>query len=394
VGAAALLVIARTAVHDEGGVVRPCGSGGTAAAIPVRLREAAPMTNGRIRRITVIAPMYNEADHVEDLVADIAAQDWEGELELLVADGRSTDGSAERLQGAAARHGLSLTVIDKPERWVSPALNRCILAATGDLIVRVDCHSRYPADYLRRCAIAAEETGAENVGGLTVPTGRTPTERAVAAAVDSPFGGIGWTRHGREGRVEIDTVAFGAFRPNAFRIAGFFDETLERNQDDEFNLRLRRAGGQVVLDPKIRVFYRPRGSFRGLFRQYYEYGRWKAPVMRRHGRPTSARSLVPAAFVATLAALGPLSLWDRRATVVLAFVAGAYAALAFVFGVRCIRTRGEPWALLPRVLAVFVTVHTAHGIGMLAGWILPARKPVQALLNRARPPKMLGEERR
>lgn len=332
------------------------------------------MRRGRVRRISVIAPMYNEAEHVETLVADLAAQDWQGELELLVADGRSIDGSAEQLGAAAARHGVAATILDNPERWVSPGLNRCIRAATGDLIVRVDCHSRYPGDYLRRCAIAAEESGAENVGGITVPTGRTATERAVAAAVDSAFGGIGWTRHHSDERVEVDTVPFGAFRPEAFELAGLFDESLERNQDEEFNLRLRRAGGRIVLDPAIRVFYRPRGSFRRLFRQYYDYGRWKAPVMRRHRRATSTRSLVPAAFVAALVALVLLSMWHPHATALLVVKMTAYTALALGFGVVVLRRRHEPWRLLPRVLAVFFTVHVAHGTGMLVGWLRPAGK--------------------
>ncbi len=333
-------------------------------------REICMALSGRpVRRISVLAPMFNKVEQVDDLIADLAAQDWQGELELLVADGRSTDGSAERLLAAAERHGVAARVLDNPERWVSHALNRCIREATGDLLVRVDCHSRYPADYLRRCAIAAEETGAENVGGVQVSTGRTPMERAVAAAVDTAFGGIGWTRKPPGGRVEVDTVPFGAFRPKAFRMAGLFDESLVRNQDDEFNLRLRRAGGRIVLDPAIRVYYRPRGTFRRLFRQYYEYGRWKAPVMRKHRRATSARSLVPGAFVLALVSLVLLSMWHPRATALLALKIGAYTALAVGFGVLCLYRRQESWWLLPRVVAVFPTVHVAHGLGMLAGWL-------------------------
>ena len=322
-----------------------------------------------VRRISVIAPMFNEADHVDDLVADLAGQDWEGDLELLVADGRSTDASVERLRAAAERHGIALVILDNPERWVSHGLNRCIRRATGDLIVRVDCHSRYPADYLRRCKVAAEETGAENVGGVFVPTGRTATEHAVAAATDSPFGGVHWTRHASDERVETDTVPYGAFRPDAFRLAGLFDESLVRNQDDEFNLRLRRAGGRIVLDPAIRIFYRPRGSFRRLFRQYYEYGRWKAPVMRKHGRATSVRSLVPGGFVASVVVLAALALWLPAAVLLLGVELASYAAVALTFGVVGLRRRKLPWRLLPRVLAVFPTVHVAHGLGMLAGWL-------------------------
>jgi succinoglycan biosynthesis protein ExoA len=322
-----------------------------------------------IRRISVMAPMLDEAAHIENLVADLAAQDWDGELELLVADGRSTDDSVERLKAAAERHGVELKVFDNPQRFVSHALNLCIADATGDLIVRVDCHSRYPADYLRRCVLAAEETGADNVGGSFIPTGRTAMERAVAVAVDSPFGGTGWTRNTGGERVDADTVPYGAFRPRAFELAGGFDETLVRNQDDEFNLRLRLAGGRIVFDPAIRVYYTPRGSLRRLFRQYYEYGRWKAPVMRKHGRPTSARSLAPGGMIGSILLLAVLALWIHTAVWLLDIELALYEAGAIAFGVVALRRRREQMRLLPRVLVVFPTVHAAHGLGMLIGWI-------------------------
>jgi glycosyltransferase involved in cell wall biosynthesis len=321
-----------------------------------------------IRKVAIVAPMWNEAAHVDELVADLAAQDFEGELELFFADGGSTDGSAERLRAAAERHGLALTVLDNPSRWVSHGLNLCIEAAQGDLLVRIDCHSRYPSDYVRLCVAAAEETGAENVGGVFVPrAGGTPMERAVGSAMDTPFGGIHWSRHGSGARVEVDTVPYGAFRPEAFQRAGVFDESLVRNQDDEFNLRLRLAGGRIVLDPSIRIYYTPRGSFRGLFRQYYQYGLWKVPVMRKHGRVVSARSLAPVAFVGSLVVLALLAPWFRPAAVLLALEVGIYVAGALVFGIRALRSRSEQWRLLPRVLASFVTFHVAYGLGMLVG---------------------------
>ena len=322
-----------------------------------------------ITRVSVIAPMWNEAAHIDGFVSDIAAQDFDGELELLVADGASTDASVELLRAAAEREGIDVTVLDNPARWVSSGLNACIRAATGDLIVRVDCHSRYPLDYLRRCIAAAEETGAENVGGVFIPKGRTSAERAVGCAMNSPFGGIHWTRHGDDERVEVDTVPYGAFTPAAFEQAGLFDETLVRNQDDEFNLRLRLAGGRIVLDPSIRIFYTPRGSFTRLFRHYYEYGLWKPAVMSKHGRVVSARSLVPIAFVGSLAVLGALSTFSGTARVLLGFELAAYLAGALVFGVLAVRAGGERLRLLPRVIAAFAVFHVAYGIGMAVGWI-------------------------
>lgn len=322
-----------------------------------------------VRRVSLVVPMRNEAQHAERFIADVAAQDVDAEIELLVADGASDDGSVELLTRAAERAGIRLVALQNSAGWVSHGLNACIERATGDLIVRLDCHARYPPDYLRRCVIASEETGAWNVGGIVVPQGRTAWERAVACAMDAPFGGIGWTRHASSGdRVEVDTVTYGAFRPDVFERIGLFDETLVRNQDDEFNLRLRRAGGTIVLDPAIRVLYKPRSSLAGVFRQYYEYGLWKVPVMRKHRRALSGRSLVPAIFVASVATLAPLSGHGTLARRVLSAELTAYVAAAFVFGGLSVRRRREPFSLLPRVAAVFPTFHVAFGLGMLTGW--------------------------
>jgi glycosyltransferase involved in cell wall biosynthesis len=328
--------------------------------------------------------MRNEAEHVDGFVADVAAQDFDGEVELIVADGGSTDRSVDRLRTAAERHGLELTTLSNEAAWVSHGLNACIGAATGDLLVRLDCHSSYPADYLGRCARAAEETGALVVGGVIEPVGRTHVERAVACAMDTAFGGIGFyrvldggmpavlgvrgaPRDAGAGRVDTDTLTFGAFRPAAFELAGLFDESLRRNQDDELNLRVRAAGGRVVLDPSIRVRYTPRGSLRGVFAQYFEYGYWKVAVMWKHRQPPSARSLTPLAFVTSLAALATLAPRSRAARGLLLAEVALYGSLAVAAGSASARRRREPRSLLPTVLAVFPAFHLGYGLGTLRG---------------------------
>jgi succinoglycan biosynthesis protein ExoA len=322
-----------------------------------------------IRKISVVAPIRNEGSNVEHFVSDLAAQDFPGEVEILVADGNSEDGSAERLRAAAWAAGLNLRLLDNPAGWVSPGLNACIREAQGDLIVRLDAHSRYPADYLRRCAELSERTGAWNVGGRLVPTGTTPMERAVACAMDSPFGGIGWTRVGNGEPVETDTVTFGAFRPEAFERAGLFDEALVRNQDDEFNLRLRLAGGQIVLDPEITVMYRPRGSIRRVWRQYYEYGLWKVPVMLKHKRVLTVRSVAPLVFVLGTVAFGIGIARFPLARRLLVLQWSLYGAAGVAFAVRSVRDRGESWGLVPRVVAAFPAFHLGHGSGQAVGWL-------------------------
>jgi glycosyltransferase involved in cell wall biosynthesis len=318
-----------------------------------------------VKTISIIVPMLNEAEQVEQF-----------------------DGSVPRLKAAAELHAIPLIIISNADHWVSHALNACVQRARGDLIVRLDCHSKYPRDYLRRCAIAAAETGADVVGGIIVAEGRTGVERVVACAMDSPFGGIGFYRilsnegsmldyvagmfglrpsdgSGAQSRVETDTVTFGAFRPDVFRRVGLFDESLRRNQDDEFNLRVRRSGGRVVLDPSIHVYYTPRASFRRLFRQYFEYGLWKVPVMIKHRQLPGPRSLTPAAFLVSLVALASVA--DRSPAARRALVAevALYALCAAGFAFATVRRRGEPLRVVPPVACVFPTFHVGYGSGML-----------------------------
>jgi succinoglycan biosynthesis protein ExoA len=347
------------------------GENGAARETPEEVAgQAAP-----IGRISVVAPMRDEGcDNISAFIEDVAAQDFPGELEVLVADGGNCD--REHLSAAVERHGLTLRVIDNPAGWVSPGLNACIAVATGDLIVRLDCHSRYPTDYLRRCAELAESSGAWNVGGRLVPRGETPFEQAVATAMDSPFGGIGWTRMADSDEpVEVDTVTFGAFRPDAFEVAGLFDEELVRNQDDEFNLRLRKVGGRIVLDPSIVVNYRPRGSLQAVWRQYFGYGFWKIPVMRKHGQVLTLRSLAPLVLVLSVAVLlggAPASALARR---LLAAEVATYLSFALLFGVEGVRRRSEPLRQIPGVMATFPAFHLGYGTGMASSlWrVLRAR---------------------
>jgi glycosyltransferase involved in cell wall biosynthesis len=328
-----------------------------------------------IKRVSIIVPMLNEADSVDRLVGEIAAQDFDGEVELIVADGGSVDDSVPRLLAASRRHGVATTVLPNPSRWVSHGLNACIGHADGDLLVRLDCHSSYPADYIRLCVESSEATGAWNVGGRIVTEGRTPTERAVACAMNSPFGGIGWTRAAAAGEaVDVDTVTFGAFRPMAFARAGLYDETLVRNQDDELNIRIRRVGGRIVLDPRIVLTYTPRGSLDGVWKQYWEYGLWKVPVMLKHRSLASARSVVPLGFVGSILGLALASPRSRTARRALVGELLVYTAAAVGFAARAVDQRRESWGLVPRTAAVFPTFHAAYGLGMARGWLRAAAR--------------------
>jgi hypothetical protein len=239
--------------------------------------------------------------------------------------------------------------------------------------VRLDCHTRYPPDYLTSCVVASRESGAWLVGGEFLPVGRTPMERAVACATDGPFGGAHWKMETTE-PVDVDTVTYGIYRAEAFERAGLFDEELVRDEDEELAMRIWLSGGRVVYDPRIRMYYVPRGSYSAAFRQYYEYGLWKVPVMLKHRRATSGRSLAPVGFVASLLGLGAVAPWSMTARRLLAAEVATYAASGVVFGALSVRARGESSRLLPAVVAVYPTVHVAFGLGFLRGCLDALRR--------------------
>jgi hypothetical protein len=147
-----------------------------------------------------------------------------------------------------------------------------------------------------------------------------------------------------------------------------------RNQDDEFNLRLRRAGGQILLDPEITVMYRPRGSIARVWRQYYEYGLWKVPVMLKHRRVLTVRSVAPLAFVLATIALFAATARFPLARRLLVLQWSAYGAAGVAFAARSVSEHEESWSLLPRVLATFPAFHLGHGSGQAIGWLRAARR--------------------
>jgi succinoglycan biosynthesis protein ExoA len=329
--------------------------------------------HGSADRVSIVVPLRNEEQHVEELVTGIAGQDFSGPIEVLVADGASSDRSVERLEAAARRLELPVTIIDNPERLIPQALNACIRRSHGEFVVRMDCRARFPHDYVRGCVAAAKETGAWNVGGVIVPRGRTKAERAVACAMDSPFGGIGWTRHsGSQERVNVDTVYCGTFPRHAFARIGWFDESLPWNEDEDFNLRLRQAGGHVVLDPTIRIPYIPRASRRGIIAQYYRIGRGKLDVMEKHQRVLSVRSIAPLALATSLTALMVGSARWRGARWLLGVEFTLYAGSALGFAAVSLGKRREQWSLLPAVATTFPAMHLAWGVGLVHGCLTVA----------------------
>jgi glycosyltransferase involved in cell wall biosynthesis len=315
--------------------------------------------------VSIVMPCRNEAGYIETCLQSILAQEPpEGGFEVLVADGMSTDGTREYLERMAAQHP-HVRVLNNPGRIVSTGLNAAIRAARGDIIVRMDAHTTYAPDYVRQCLAVMSETGADNVGGPMQTRAETFMEKAIRAVFHSAFavGGARSHQPGYEGFV--DTVIYGCWRKSVFERIGYFDEELIRNQDDEHNLRLTRADGKVYQSPRIRSWYRVRGSLRALFRQYMQYGYWKVLVIRKHQTPASLRHLVPGAFVGCMCLLPvlglfwPPALWAAISLALLYSVAALAASL--------VTAARSQLILLPVLPVVIWCFQFGYGYGFLRG---------------------------
>ena len=328
----------------------------------------------------MIVPILDEAKHLADSVQHLLAQDYPGEIDIVLALGPSTDGT-DAVAANLARLDARVGTVPNPSGRTPEGLNRAIAAARFDIIARVDAHSLIPPDYLRRAVITLTRTGADNVGGVMAAEGSSPFEQAVATAMTSRLGVGTAAFHvgGVEGRAE--TVYLGCFRRSALERVGGFDETFTRAQDWELNHRIRATGGVVWFTPELRVTYRPRPSAAALARQYYNYGRWRREVMRRHPETMRRRGvlryLAPPALVVWLGIGvlgGLLGLAKGPGRLELGWVAPV-SYLVFLVGAALGLASGLSGRAALRLPVALATMHIAWGIGFLRGGGSVRRRP-------------------
>ena len=316
-------------------------------------------------QVSIVLPCRNEQGYIQGCMQSALQQvPPEGGFEIVVADGMSTDGTREYLQQMAKQHP-QIRILDNPGRIVSTGLNAAIRAARGEIIVRMDAHTLYAPDYVRQCLAVMDETGADNVGGPMQTTAETFIERAIRAMFHSSIAVGGARSHQLDYEGFVDTVIYGCWKKSVFERVGYFDEELVRNQDDEHNLRLTRSGGKIYQSTRIRSWYHVRGSLRALFRQYMQYGYWKALVIRKHQAPASIRHLVPGTFVGCLCLLAALGLFWPPALLGAFGLAVLYVVAAIAISVVTAARAG--WALLPVLPVVVWCFHFGYGYGFLRG---------------------------
>ncbi|MGA7990074.1 MAG: glycosyltransferase family 2 protein [Thermoanaerobaculia bacterium] len=318
--------------------------------------------------ISVVMPVRNEAGFIVRSLGAVLAQDYPpARMEVIVADGMSDDGTRDLVRAAAERDAR-VRLVDNRGRIAPTALNTAISVARGEIVVRVDGHCEIAPDYVSRCVAHLSGGEADGVGGPLQTIGETPVAQVVALAMSSGFGVGGSpfrTRKGWSGLV--DTVAFPAYTRAAVELAGRFDEELVRNQDDEYNYRLRSRGARILLAADVRARYYSRGTLRSLFRQYFQYGFWKVRVLQKHPRQMRPRQFIPPVFVGLLLVGGiaaPVEPWAR---IGLLGIIAAYAVANLAASL--LRGLSGPYPQVLLLPIVFAALHVSYGLGFLAGLV-------------------------
>ncbi len=342
---------------------------------PTIVIPAPVMRDGeQLPTVSVIIPCRNEELFIERCLDSILANHFPAErLEIIVADGMSHDRTRGILAGYVTDHS-SITVVDNVAGTIPAAMNLGIKVSRGQIIMKVDGHSTYPADYIAECVRHLIGSEAEMTGGIwnIAPRRNTLMAKAIAAALSHRFGsGNAPIKTGLTKPEWSDAAAFGCWRRETLEKLGGFDERLVRSSDMDLNIRLRSQGGKILLVPQIRVTYYADADLMSFWPHNFSDGVWTTYVLKFGKHASSWRHWVPFAFVATLGVtaaglwLHPIFGW------ILTAIGAAYAVISLTVSAQ-LALRMENWKYAVLLPIAFAARHVAHGLGAVYGLVLCA----------------------
>jgi glycosyltransferase involved in cell wall biosynthesis len=318
--------------------------------------------------VSIIIATRNEEKSIKKCLDSVLAQNFPRDsLEVLVVDGMSNDRTPEIVSEYAAKYSF-VKLIDNPLKITPSAFNTGIKAAKGEIILIMGAHSIYQNDYISQCVSHLIESGADNVGGVCIalPGGNTLIAESIAYALSSPFGmGNSYFRIGSKTSRYVDTVFGGCYKKDIFEKIGLFDTDLIRGQDTEFNARLRKAGGKILLVPDIISYYTTRETYLKLWKMQWQYGKLKPLVIKKVGKLFTMRQIVAPVFVSLAAILPALSIFSNVFFIAFLGIIGIYTVLNLLFSIQIAIAKNPKCVLL--IPPAFAVIHFAWGIGFIKG---------------------------
>ena len=319
--------------------------------------------------VSVIMPVLNEAEHLEAAVGSVLAQEFAGQLELLLALGPSKD-DTNQIAAKLSKADPRIRLVDNTAGLTTAGMNLCIKQAKADIIIRVDAHSELAPGYIKRGVELLAETGADELGGIMVARGRSAFQQAVAWAYSSRFGIGGAAYHVGGAAGEAESAYLGIFRADALARVGGYDESIIRGEDWDLAQRIKATGGLVWFSPELTVTYWPRGRFEKLIKQFWSTGVWRGDLTRRNFAAASKRYFAPPVMVAVVAAgLAVAAFGQVLGILPLAGYLAAVAALAVTAANLSLKARVALLVVLP-------SIHFSWGASFWFGLLRGAAKTV------------------
>jgi succinoglycan biosynthesis protein ExoA len=317
-------------------------------------------------KISVIIPCYNEEKYIKECILSILSQKKINDLEIIVVDGNSTDNTKNILKELVKLYqDKEIIIVNNSQRITPVALNLGIKRSSGNYICIMGAHADYDEEFLCNClSLLKKHPDVSCTGGPILSKGKNNFAKAVAISMSSPIG-VGNANHRfpeYEGYAEMACFPF--FKREVFDKYGLYDESLVKNQDDEFCFRIRLNGAKIFISPKVKSAYYVKDSFSSLFNQYFSYGKWRIPVLLKHKIPISYRQQIPALFFLTIVILFMTALYFKNIYIAL-LLPVIYLLVLFGFAVSNLqKEKFEVIKFIP--FAVFI-LHFSYALGFLNG---------------------------
>ncbi|AMW32024.1 Glycosyltransferase, catalytic subunit of cellulose synthase and poly-beta-1,6-N-acetylglucosamine synthase [Fervidobacterium changbaicum] len=326
--------------------------------------------------VSVVLPVRNEEKTVSKTIESLLENEYEN-IEIIVVDGMSTDKTRQIVERYIEKHPGKIKLLENPKRHTPAGLNIGIQNASGEYIMIASGHATYSSNYISTCVNVLEQNMCDVAGGLmeTLPRSNTPKAIAIAEVLKHPFGvGGAKYRTGAQKNEYVDTVAYGIYKKEIFEKVGLFDERLTRNQDIEFNIRLKDAGYRIMLVPQAKVYYFARDTFKGLWQNNFSNGFWVTHSRKHVKKAYKLRHLIPLFFViyllilaVTLSILVIPTFFKLLGLVPLSL----YLAMVTIFSAS-VSTKHNDNSIFFYTLTSFLILHISYGTGSLVGLVKKA----------------------
>jgi glycosyltransferase involved in cell wall biosynthesis len=316
---------------------------------------------------SIIIPFHNEEKYLPTFLMSLKNMDNNvlNDSEIIFVDGDSSDKSTSIIAEAFNSTNLNYKIITNKKKIVPISLNMGIKISKGSPIIRLDVHTFYPSNYISELIIYFNKLNADNVGGISIAKSFSSSNKGtlIAMLLRTKFGvGNSSFRTGVDKITETDTVVYGCYNRDVFEKIGYFNEKLERNQDIEFNSRIKQFGGKIFTIPTINSYYFPGDDYIPFFVKSFKNGLWNIKTIKITNKIKSlrVRHFIPLFFLIYIMTI-PLgfvfSAYYYFIPLFIYFILGLYTALVNKLNFKNSMT----------FLLIALVTHISYGFGSLLG---------------------------